>query len=318
LRLSRIALLAVAVALAGLSVLNASWLASKPAGALTVVAHRGVAQGEALAPADGCGARYMRASGHNFIENTIFSMHSAVRFGARALMLDVRSSADGRAMIFRDPDLSCRTDGSGRIAERPFAYLRGLDVGHGYTADGGRTFPLRGRGVGGMPAAEEVLRAFPARMLIFTLSEPRDADALVAAFARARVPIEERHGFAGPPAALDRMRTLTQGGWLIDPRAGDACLSGYRAWGWLGRVPESCRGAALVLPRRGEWTMWGWPYRFFGRMSDAGARLLIAGDSPGGRLAGLTEAPQLGDVPRDYRGLLLIEDMHDVGRALAR
>jgi glycerophosphoryl diester phosphodiesterase len=318
LRLSRIALLAVAVALAGLSLLNASWLASKPAGALTVVAHRGVAQGEEIAPADGCGARHMRASGHNFIENTIFSMHSAVRFGARALMLDVRSSADGRAMIFRDSDLSCRTDGSGRISERPFAYLRGLDIGHGYTADGGRTFPLRGRGVGGMPAAEEVLGAFPARMLIFTLSEPRDADALVAAFARARVPIEQRHGFAGPPAALDRLRALTPAGWLIDPRASEACLSGYRAWGWLGRVPESCRGATLVLPRRGEWTMWGWPYRFFGRMSAGGARLLIAGDSPGGRLAGLTEAPQLGDVPREYRGLLLIEDMHDVGRALAR
>jgi len=318
LRPSRIALLLVAAAAVALSLWNASWTASKPPGVLRVVAHRGIAQPEELSPADGCGARHMRVSGHNFIENTIFSMQNAVRFGAGALMLDVHTSADGRAMIFRDSDLGCRTDGNGRIADRPFAYLRGLDVGYGYTADGGRTFPLRGRGVGGMPVVEEVLRGVPDRILIFSLSEPRDADALVAAFARAGVAIADTHGFAGPPEALARLRQLTQAGWLLDTRASDACLSGYRAWGWIGQVPDSCRGTTLILPRRGEWTMWGWPYRFFARMSGGGARLFIAGDSPGGRLAGLTEAEQLGDVPHDFHGLLLIEDMHAVGRALVR
>lgn len=317
-RPSRILLPLIAVGAVAVSLMNASWLATRPAGVLTLVAHRGVAQPEPLDAADGCGALHMRASGHKFIENTIFSMHSAVSFGARALMLDVHASADGQAMIFRDSDLSCRTDGNGRIAERPLSYLRDLDVGHGYTADGGGTFPLRGRGIGGMPVAEDVLRAFPAAILIFSLSEPRDADAIVAAFARAQVPVAERHGFAGPAEALARLRQLTQGGWLLDPRAGEACLSPYRAWGWLGQVSENCRGATLVLPRRGEWTMWGWPYRFFSRMNAGGARLFIAGDSPGDRIAGLTEPEQLGEVPHDYHGLLLIEDMHDVGRALQR
>lgn len=315
----KIALLLVAALAVTVSLMNASWIAAKPTGPLILIAHRGIAQAfDRAAAADDCSARHISAARHRFIENTLFSMQNAIAQGARGLAVDVRASADGRAMIFRDADLSCRTNGSGRLAERSFAYLRGLDIGHGYTADGGRTWPLRGRGVGGMPTAEEVLGGFPATTLLFTLSEPRDADALVAAFARAGMPIAERHGFAGPPAALARLRELTRAGWLLDDAASEACLDGYRAWGWLGLVPDSCRGTTVRIPRRGEWTLWGWPYRFLGRMAGGGARLFIAGDASEGALVGLERPEQLGEVPRAYRGLLLIEDMHDVGRALER
>lgn len=315
---SRILLLLVAVAAVALSLFNASWLAPAPAGALTLIAHRGVAQPFDRATAGACPARNIAGTDHRFIENTIFSMQSAIAFGARGLALDVHASADGQAMIFRDADLACRTNGSGRVGERPLSYLRRLDIGYGYSPDGGRTFPLRGRGVGGMPVAEEVLRAFPIETLIFTLSEPRDADAIVAAFGRAEVAIGPRIGFAGSPAALARLRRLTQAGWTIDPRASDACLDGYRAWGWLGTVPDNCRGATVIIPRRGEWTFWGWPYRFLDRLAGAGARLFIEGDAGDGALVGLERPEQLGEVPHDYRGLLLIEDMYDVGRALQR
>ena len=285
-RLSNILLALVAVVAVALSIMNASWLAAKPAGALTLIAHRGVAQPYDRATAGACTARNIAGTDHRFIENTIFSMQSAIAYGARGLALDVRASADGQAMIFRDGDLACRTNGTGRVGDRPLSYLRGLDVGYGYSPDGGHTFPLRGRGVGGMPIAEEVLQAFPTETLIFTLSEPRDADALVAAFGRAGVAIGARIGFAGSPAALARLRQLTRAGWTLDGQASDACLSGYRAWGWLGIVPESCRGATIVIPRRGEWTLWGWPYRFFNRLAGAGARLFIEGDACSSRATG--------------------------------
>jgi glycerophosphoryl diester phosphodiesterase len=316
---SLIPILIVAVAAVAFSIANASWLASAPTGQLVVVAHRGVIQPFDRAEEEDCSARHVRATGHTFIENTIFSMHSAISFGARALMLDVRASADGHAMIFRDADLGCRTDGTGRVADHPLAELKRLDVGHGYSPDGGETFPLRGRGIGGMPTAEEVLRAMPANTtFIFTLSEPRDADALLADFARAGVAVSDLHGFAGRPEALARLRQLTSGGWTIDREAGDACLSGYRATGWFGQVPDECRGATVIVPRRGEWTLWGWPYRFMNRLTGAGARLFIQGDAPPVAFVGLEQAEQIGEVPRSYRGLLLIEDMHDVGRALGR
>jgi glycerophosphoryl diester phosphodiesterase len=313
-----IALGLVAAAAVALSLMNASWLAPKPAGTLTLIAHRGVAQPFDHAAAGACSARSIAASGHRMIENTIFSMQNAIAEGARGLALDVHASADGHAMIFRDEDLACRTDGRGRVADRSLAELQRLDVGYGYSSDGGRTFPLRGRGVGGMPTAEEVLRAFPDTILIFELSEPRDADALIADFARAGAQIGAHHGFAGSPAALARLRQLTPGGWTIDPAASDFCLSGYRAKGWLGLVPESCRGVTILIPRRGEWTFWGWPYRFFDRMTGVGARLFIQGDAGADGLVGLERPEQLGEVPHDYRGLLLIEDMYDVGRALQR
>ncbi|HYJ51608.1 MAG TPA: glycerophosphodiester phosphodiesterase family protein [Allosphingosinicella sp.] len=318
-RRSQIALLAVAAAVVAFSIVNASWLSSAPTGPLIVVAHRGVVQPFDRAEVGDCSARHVRATGHMFIENTIFSMQAAISFGARALMLDVHASADGRAMIFRDADLGCRTNGTGRVRDRPMAYLATLDVGYGYSPDGGASFPLRGRGVGGMPTAEEVLRRVPTgTTLIFTLSEPRDADALLADFARASVAVSDLHGFAGPPEALGRLRQLTRAGWTIDRQAGDACLSGYRATGWFGQVPNECRGATVIVPRRGEWTLWGWPYRFMNRLTGAGARLFIQGDAPPGAFVGLEQAEQIGEVPRSYRGLLLIEDMHDVGRALGR
>ena len=313
-KLGRIALILLALACVGLTLLNASWLASRPQQPLTVIAHRGIVQ-----PAGGggdCPARRVGELASNYIENSLFAMHGAISYGARGLALDVRSSGDGHAMIFRDPTLECRTDGSGRVADRPLGYLKRLDIGFGYTADGGRTFPLRGRGVGAMPTAAEVLRAYPHAPILFDLADARAADALVAAFREADVPIGEQHGFAGPPAARARLRQLTQAGWLLDPQASETCLADYRRTGWLGLVPEGCRGATLILPRRGGWTLWGWPYRFLDRMRGAGARFLIGGDDAGSRLAGLDQVDQLGEVPHDYRGLLLIEDMYFVGRAL--
>jgi glycerophosphoryl diester phosphodiesterase len=312
---STIALLLVAAAAVALSAMNASWLAPAPKGRLVLVAHRGIAQPVDRDAGGDCSARQSGASGHNFIENTLFSMQNAVRFGARGLALDVQASGDGHAIIFRDVELECRTDGTGRADERPLSYLRRLDMGHGYSRDGGRSFPLRGRGVGAMPTAAEVIRAFPRETLIFTLREAAAADALVAAFAEAGVPIGDHHGFAGAPAALARLRALTRAGWVLDPQASEACQADYRRTGWLGIVPDSCRGATLVLPRQGGWTLWGWPYRFLDRMTGAGARLLIAGDVGGDALVGLERPEQLGEVPRHYRGLLLIEDMHDVGQA---
>ena len=318
---SKIILIALALAFVILTILNASWLAGKPEGRLVLIAHRGTAQPtDASAAAGGCDAAHVVAGRQNaLIENSVGSMHKALRDGAGGLMVDVQASADGHAMIFRDRSLECRTDGTGALARRDLASLRSLDIGHGYSADGGRTFRARGLGIGAMPTAEDLLREFPRTTLIFDLADARAAEALVAAFGRADVEIGADHGFAGPPAALARLRQLTRAGWTIEPAASEACLSGYRLWGWLGIVPQACRGASLILPRHGGWTLWGWPYRFHARMTQAGARMLVTGDiAEGGPLIGLTEPEQLGEVPHDYTGLLLIEDMRNVGRALVR
>ena len=317
-RLTNILLVLVAIAAVILSAMNASGMAAPPSGPLIVVAHRGVAQPiDPAAPAGDCDARHLLASGQTFVENTLFSMQNAVRFGAGGLMLDVRTSADGQAVIFRDADLSCRTNGHGTVNDHSLADLKRLDIGWGYSADGGHTFPFRGR-IGGMATAEEVIRAFPRTRLIFDLKDAHAADAIVAAFARAETPIGPMHGFTGDAQALARLRQLTRAGWILDGAASEACLSAYRRTGWLGLVPESCRGVTLDIPRKGEWTYWGWPYRFMDRMQAGGASFFIAGEPRNGEPAGLTDVAQLDEVPHNYAGMLLIEDMYQVGRSLQR
>jgi len=319
-RKSGYALLAVALVIAGLSLFNASWLAGRPGGRLMLIAHRG--SGLPLvpgAPGD-CDARHVvPGTQSNLIENSAGAFTKAVRDGADGLLLDVRTSSDGRAVIFRDARLECRTNGTGTVAEHDLTYLKTLDIGYGYSADGGRTFPTRGLAIGAMPTVEDVLAFYRNIVLIFDLPDARTADAVVAAFQRAGVQIGPKHGFSGPPEARARLRQLTQGGFILDNAASEACIAPYRNTGWLGLVPEACNGATLILPRTGGFTLWGWPYRFMARMSGAGARFFIAGDdSAGDHWVGLTQAEQLGEVPHDYPGMLLVEDMDNVGRALVR
>lgn len=60
-----------------------------------------------------------------------------------------------------------------------------LDVGYGYTADGGKTYPFRGKGIGLMPSLDEVLDYFPDRcLLIHIKSNDRNEGKLLAEYLR--------------------------------------------------------------------------------------------------------------------------------------
>lgn len=315
----RIALIALAAAAVGLSAFNASWIAPKPQGRLDLIARAGVAL-PVEAPADGapCSARLLEEPG-TIIENTLFALRNAITMGAQGFALDVHATRDGRAVVFRDPVLDCRTEGTGPVAERTLAELKTLDVGHGYSVDDGE-FPLRGRGVGGILTIEDVLRAYPAAPLLLILHSPDAADAALAEFERAGVEIGDPHGFAGDEAALARLRGRTERGWTLDRAAAEACYDAYFATGWIGIVPEECEGRMLsfAIGERSGWSVWGWPYRFLDRIADAESRMLILKEWKRDIPVGLTEPEELGEVPRGYKGLLLVEDMAGVGRALKR
>ena len=48
--------------------------------------------------------------------------------------------------------------GTGNVSDYTMAELKKLDVGYGYTADEGKTYPFRGKGVGMMPELSEVFQ----------------------------------------------------------------------------------------------------------------------------------------------------------------
>jgi glycerophosphoryl diester phosphodiesterase len=111
----------------------------------------------------------MLPSTHQYLENTISSMRAGFTIGADIVELDVHPTTDGEFAVFHDWTLDCRTDGRGVTREHSMAYLKKLDIGHGYTADGGKTFPFRGKGIGLMPTLTEVLATFPEQRLLINV-----------------------------------------------------------------------------------------------------------------------------------------------------
>jgi glycerophosphoryl diester phosphodiesterase len=311
----RAALIAAAALLVLLWANNTSLFAPAPAGRPIVVAHRAVAQqyGRSGLGRDDCTAIRIRPPVHPFLENTLPSFREAIRLGADLIELDVSPTADGQVVVFHDWTLDCRTEGHGDVRAHRLAQLKALDVGYGYTADGGRTFPFRGKGVGMMPTLEEVLRAFPAQpfLINFKSRHREEADAVAAAFARARIPITGRYAFYGDGEVLDRMRALAPRSWIWGKSGVKACSLAYLKWGWTGRVPDPCRNATVVVPLNYRWAVWGWPNRFLERMREAGTRVVVMGDLVNTRSPiGIERPEQLAKVPAGFSGYLWIEDIH--------
>jgi glycerophosphoryl diester phosphodiesterase len=127
-----------------------------------LVAHRG---GSLLAP-----------------ENTFVAFDRATALGADAIETDVRRTRDGVVVVFHDEDTARLTGVPGTIEARTLAELEALDAAHAFTADGGGTFPHRGRGVR-IPTLAATLARYPAtRFSIDAKSgDPPLAHALVAA-----------------------------------------------------------------------------------------------------------------------------------------
>jgi glycerophosphoryl diester phosphodiesterase len=305
------------------SLVNASWIAPRPKGPLILVAHRGVAQqiDHRGITDETCTAKHMVPSEHDFIDNTLRSFSNARHFGAGAIALEVHPTRDRRMVAFHDWTVDCRTEGRGAVRDLTLAELKKLDVGYGYTPDGGRTWPLRGKGVGGMPTVEEVLREVPQMRLIFHFKskDPADADTLLAALRRGgAAATDRRFGFYGDPAIVRRVKQLAPGAWAFSVQDTKACLTDYVKFGWTSYVPGSCRNTTVMVPLNYQWAIWGWPKRFLARMEGVGTRVILTGDYRKGGALGLSKAEQLDKVPRDFRGYLWIEDFYAVGRALER
>jgi glycerophosphoryl diester phosphodiesterase len=72
-------------------------------------------------------------------------MQAAALMGADMVEIDIAPTADGKIAVFHDWTVDCRTQGKGETRAKTLAELQALDPGYGYTADGGRNFPLRGK-----------------------------------------------------------------------------------------------------------------------------------------------------------------------------
>jgi glycerophosphoryl diester phosphodiesterase len=318
----RIALV-LAIALLVLSFVNASWLAGPGRGSIKLIAHRGASQlfDHTALEQDSCTASRIEPPYHQFLENTLPGMDRAARTGGALIALDLAPTKDGKLAVFRDRSLECRTNGTGEVRAATMAELKALDAGHGYTADGGETFPFRGKGVGLIPELSQVLALFPAKPLLFRFSgtDPAEADLLAAALkAAGRDPVALGDGFHGgaEDGPVARIRQLLPKAWVFSQASAEACSSAYRAQGWIGLTPAECKDGTLMIPLNRQWAYAGWPNRLMARMAAVGARVIVTGPLSGPGRTGLDLPEQIGEIPASFTGYVWVEDIQTIGPAL--
>lgn len=300
---------------------NSNLFAPPSSGAPVLLAHRGIAQrfDTRGLENDTCTAARMLPPTHGYLENTIASMRASFAADADVVELDIHPTTDGRFAVFHDWTLDCRTNGHGVTREHSLAELKALDIGYGYTADGGRTFPFRGRGIGLMPSLDEVLAALPDRRLLINIKSNDTAEGEMLAGVLSRLPPERRarlmvYGGERPIAALRRLRPEVQ---AMSRATLKACLARYVAFGWTGLVPAACRNTIVYAPINLAPWLWGWPDRFLSRMARAGSSVFVIGPYRGGDFSSGLDTPEaIARLPRGYSGGVMTDEIGTVAPLL--
>ena len=301
-----LALTGAGLVAAGLYVMNASWLAPAPAERPQVLAHRGVYQhfdGAGLTSKD-CTATHIFKPTHGYLENTLPSMRAAFADGADTVGVMVHPTTDGQFVAFHDWTLDCRTDGHGETRSHTLAELKALDIGYGYTYDGGRTYPFRGAFRGAMPSLAEALDAFPDKrfLIVIKSNDATEADRLDA-YLKAHPEIgTERLSVAAAERPIRRLAQLRPQLRAVSDAGVKACLYDYMALGWSGYMPKACRNVTIGLPLNYTGLMWGYPNRLQARFRAAGSYIYLAGPyrRKSEDINGINTPQQLAEVPKSW------------------
>jgi glycerophosphoryl diester phosphodiesterase len=235
---------------AAIFLINTDLLAPSPAGPPTFIAHRGLGQTFSRQGLTGetCTAAQMLPPEHEHLENTIAGFDAAFAAGADIVEFDVQPTSDGDFVVFHDWTLDCRTDGAGSTRDHSLAELKALDIGYGYTADDGATFPFRGGGVGLMPTLDEVLDAFPDRRFMINIKsrDPAEGEALAAALAdRDRTMLSNLIVY-GARDPLDAFAARLTGPKLLTTDDVRGCLLGVSFQQVVHPVPSEEAGVATL------------------------------------------------------------------------
>jgi glycerophosphoryl diester phosphodiesterase len=286
---------------------NASWWSSYTA-KTTVLAHRGLHQTYSREDLerDTCTADRIFPPVHGFLENTIDSMAGAFAMGADVVEFDIHPTTDGQFAVMHDWSVDCRTNGKGVTRKQSMIYLKTLDIGYGYTADGGNTYPFRGKFVGAMPTLDEVLARFPDKRFLINIKsrdpqEGRQLAARLKQLPQAQQALLMSYGGDEPEdivaQELPQMRTMGR-------KRLTRCVTHYLAYGWTGIVPDACRTTLILVPENYAPLLWGWPNRFIERMHAVGSEVYLRGPLGGGSQfpAGIDTVEQLNAVPKDFPG----------------
>ena len=252
-----------------------------------LLAHRGVHQTfhRRGLTNDTCTAERIDTPRHAYLENTLPSMEAAFDAGATRIEFDVHATADGELVVWHDWTVDCRTEGQGETRTLTLAQMRALDAGYGYTADGGKTYPFRGQGVGLIPSVREVLQAFPEGQFVIDQKDRSPATTQLIASVLDSVGASGRVCLAATAELnafyLDIPAASAPRCTLAEPRQIKRCLIDYLGSGWTGALPLSCAGQSLTVPDGAlPRLLWGWPGTFIERVHASGGKVYVWTDDP--------------------------------------
>lgn len=270
-----------------------------------LLAHRGMAQTFDMEgiTGDTCTAEVIHEPEHRYLENTISSMSAAFNEGADVVEFDVQMTKDNDFAVFHDWTLECRTNREGVTREHTMKELKQLDIGYGYTADEGKTYPFRGKGIGLMPSLDEVLTEFPNQsFLIHIKSDDPDEGKLLAKHL-SKLPKDRLNQLSvyGGDQPVKTLKEKLPEMRVMSKQTMKDCMLPYIAVGWTGYVPSKCENTQIHMPESyGKW-MWGWPEKFISRFENKGTRVLVVAGN-GGWSEGFDSVEDLKRLPDHYSG----------------
>lgn len=251
-----------------------------------IVAHRGVHlnyKKGSYDPIKGCEARHIYPPYHAFIGNTIPSIEAAFNYGAAIVEIDIRQTADRQLVVFHDLTLDCRTEASGPVSDYTLQELKQLDIGYGYTADSGKTYPFRGKGIGLIPTLKEVLNAFPEKSFIIDHKDWNQASIELLMRELSQYPQSQRARIYlwTQPKYLKTVQEKypeINALFLTRKQVKKHFLPFFLSFGLLD-IPSELHGRIMVIPAEYIPYVWGWPYRFINAVRNAGLKLYILTDT---------------------------------------
>jgi glycerophosphoryl diester phosphodiesterase len=286
--------------------LNNSSFLMNPEGRPLLLAHRGLAQTYSMEgiTADTNTAARIYPPEHPYIENTIASMEAAFQAGAGMVEFDIHPTTDGQFAVFHDWILEYRTNGKGVTREHTMAELKTLDVGYGYTADEGKTYPFRGKGVGLMPALDEVMNYFPPTrsfLIHIKSNDPKEGELLADYLKNLPQDRLNRLAVYGGDKPIETLKQRLPNLKVMSKETVMRAFIPYLLVGWTGYIPAGMKNAFFYLPLRYARFLWGWPHRFIKRVKDSQSIfVVVAGE--GQWSEAFDTAEDLKQIPPGYTG----------------
>jgi glycerophosphoryl diester phosphodiesterase len=275
------------------------WPRSLPSApsSFTLIAHRAVSQTFPLdnLQNDTCTAKIINPPTHNFLENTIPAIQEAFKHGANIVEFDIHPTTDNQLAVFHDWGIDCRTNSKGITHEQSMKYLKTLDIGYGYTADNGKTYPFRGKFVGMMPTFDEIMQEFPDKKFLVDQKDAFDKTIELLGSSLKKYPPQQRQNiylFSGDDLYKKLKQEIPEAQKIFPTRKEfKVCLSQYLMMLFSGKVSSTCSQYAIGAPARHLKYIPGWPSLVLNKAREAGLKFYVSDVDTKEELAQVKDLP---------------------------